>query len=315
MVPDVPGTATIPPAQAEIHRDSAADHGFDDAAVVQRLLAASAQRGAPRTGRSMPNSAPPAAPVVRRRAAARSSPAVPRPSSRSDAGRTSASDAPGRQASPALTGVPSSWTGLGELLSGAGERPPEDALTLAAVTSGARENGGRAQVDLSGIWALPAGMAAARSTTVLRALDSKGRLQLPVDAGTATKLPAERDGALVTVYLPGSTAQPRPGFATVALPLDARGRLTVTTGVRADAGIPDGADVLAVVDPDRRTITLTAASRLTEGITALLDGLRRPAAAASDNTARPLDDAVGPAVTGADTGPATVSGGRLRIVG
>jgi hypothetical protein len=100
--------------------------------------------------------------------------------------------------------VPSSWTGLGPLLGGAGERAPTDALTLAAVATGAGPADGRAQVELSGIWAQSADMAAARSTTLMRTLDAKGRLQLPVDAGAATRLPAERDGALVSVYLPGS---------------------------------------------------------------------------------------------------------------
>lgn len=41
---------------------------------------------------------------------------------------------------------------------------------------------------------------------------------------------------LVTVYLPGSTERPRPDSATAALPLDARGRLTVSAGVRREAG-------------------------------------------------------------------------------
>ncbi|MGY1883957.1 hypothetical protein ACI799_01470 [Blastococcus sp. SYSU DS0753] len=183
--------------------------------------------------------------------------------------------------------MPSSRTGLSALLRGAGERAPDDALNLAAVASGAGLAESRLQVDLFGIWAQSADMAAARSTTLMRSLDAKGRLQLPVDAGAATKLPAERDGAPVTVYLPGSSERPRPNHATAALPLDARGRLTMTAGVRRQAGIPDGADVLAVVDPDRRTVTLTAASRLSAGVTALLDGLRRPAADAPTATPTP----------------------------
>ncbi|MCW2621107.1 MAG: hypothetical protein JWL64_709, partial [Frankiales bacterium] len=180
---------------------------------------------------------------------------------------------------------------------------------------GAGSADGRPQVDLSGIWAQSADMAAARSTTLMRTLDDKGRLQLPVDSDAATRLPAERDGALVTVYLPGSTEQPRPNYATNALPLDARGRLTVTAGVRREAGIPNGADVIAVVDPDRRTVTLTAASRLDAGVAGLLDGLRRPAATFHGDTARPENDAVIPQPTAADTGLTTGSGGRLRIVG
>jgi hypothetical protein len=211
--------------------------------------------------------------------------------------------------------VPSSWTGLSALLSGAGERAPTDALTLAAVTSGTGRADGRPQVDLSGIWAQPADMATARSTSMTRTLDAKGRLQLPVEADAATRLPAERDGALVTVYLPGSTEQPRPNYATNALPLDARGRLTVTAGVRREAGIPDGADILAVVDPSRRTVTLTAASRLDTGVASLLDGLRRPAATASGETGGPRDDAVIRPGSGADAAISTVPGGRLRSVG
>jgi hypothetical protein len=217
--------------------------------------------------------------------------------------------------------VPASWTGLGALLAGAGERAPADALTLAAVAAGTAGTDTHRQVDLSGIWALPADMAAARSTSVVRALDGKGRLQLPIDADAATKLPAERDGALVTVFLPDSPDQPRPNYAITALPLDARGRLTVTAGVRRQAGIPDGADVLAVVDPDRRTVTLTAASRLTAGIAELLDALRRPvprpAAGGNSRPAEALDDRPVPpaaASTDAASESAATSGERLHIV-
>jgi bifunctional DNA-binding transcriptional regulator/antitoxin component of YhaV-PrlF toxin-antitoxin module len=136
-------------------------------------------------------------------------------------------------------------------------------------------------VDLAGMWALPADPAAPRSHELIRALDDKGRLMLPSAVAEAATVPAERDGALVTVFLPGSTGRPRPGFTAAALPLDARGRLTLTVGVRREAGIPDGADVLAVLDTDRGVVTVTAASRLSAGIADLLDGLRRPAAAAS----------------------------------
>ncbi len=117
--------------------------------------------------------------------------------------------------------MPSSRTGLGPLLERVGERAPADALTLAAAT-GAGSADGRPQVDLSGIWAQSADMAAARSTTLMRTSDDEGQLQLPVDSDAATRLPAERDGAPVTVYLPGSSEQPRPNHATNALPLDAR---------------------------------------------------------------------------------------------
>jgi hypothetical protein len=191
----------------------------------------------------MPNPAPPANPAARRRTADSST----LPAARRAAGGAAAAcvpaPVPSPQASPTLTDVPSSWTGLGPLLAGAGERAPADALTLTAVASGTSRPDGPPAVDLSGIWALPAGMATARANGVIRALDDNGRMQLPIDADAATRLPAERDGALVTVFLPGSLERPRPNSTSAASPLDARGRLTVTAGVRREAGIPDGADV------------------------------------------------------------------------
>jgi hypothetical protein len=134
----------------------------------------------------------------------------------------SAVAAPPSTSSPdgALTGVPASWAGFGALLAGAGERAPADALRLAAVTAGTAD-----RVDLSGMWALPADPAAPRSHELIRAPDDRGRLMLPITVTEATTVPTERDGALVTVFLPGSTDRPRPGFAAAALPLDARGRL------------------------------------------------------------------------------------------
>jgi hypothetical protein len=176
-------------------------------------------------------------------------------------------------------------------------------------------------MDLSGIWALPADMAAAHGNSVTRTLDATGRMQLPIDADAAIKLPAQRNGALVTVFLPGSPERPRPNFATAALPLDARGRLTVTAGVRREARLPDGADVLAVVDPDRRTVTLTAASRLTAGNrraarpvagSTALSGAADPAGAPATHTVPP--DATSADAASAD-GAETSSAGRLRIVG
>ncbi|MGY1669098.1 hypothetical protein [Geodermatophilus sp. SYSU D00710] len=280
----------------------------------------------------MPNAAPPRHPAARCRTAESPAAAAPRPTTRpggGDAATTapaSSSPTPSPTSSSAtLTGVPASWTGLSALLTGAGERAPADALTLASLASGAGGTGTRGRVDLSGIWALPADMADARSHSLLRTLDDKGRLQLPVDAEAASKLPAERDGALVTVFLPGSPDTPRPNFAIAALPLDGRGRLTVTAGVRRQAGIPDAADVFAVVDPDRRTVTLTAASRLTAGIAGLLGALRRPAP--GPDASAPAEHGAAPVPTGTDD-PATaltaastaepaagLSGGRLRIVG
>jgi hypothetical protein len=268
----------------------------------------------------VPNPAPPRHPAVRRRVAdtpraADTAPAVPPVGDRAAPLAEAAA-----QPSAPLVGVPASWTGLGALLAGAGERSPADALTLATVAAGTARGNTGPQVDLSGIWALPADMAAARSHTVMRTLDGKGRLQLPVDADAAVRLPAERDGALVTVFLPGSPDRPRPNFTTTALPLDARGRLTVTAGVRRQAGIPEGADMLAVVDPDRRTVTLTAASRLAIGIADLLEALRRPVptpAAHGDSDAVEATAEGTTVATGADmpgAGCGEHSAGRLHIV-
>jgi hypothetical protein len=122
------------------------------------------------------------------------------------------------------------------LLAGAGERAPADALRLGAVAAGTAGAAGR--VDLAGMWALPADPAAPRSHELIRALDGKGRLMRPIAVAEAASVPAEQDGALVTVFLPGSTGRPRRGFAAAALPLDARGRLTLTAGVRREAGHP-----------------------------------------------------------------------------
>ncbi|MGY1738382.1 hypothetical protein [Geodermatophilus sp. SYSU D00684] len=180
-------------------------------------------------------------------------------------------------ATPAPAGLPASFAGIGALLTGVGERVPTDALTLAAVASTGQTG---AAVDVSGIWAMDAAMAPARSNTVLRALDGKGRLMLPLEVATATRVPAERDGAVITVFLPGATDGPRPNFTAAPLPLDARGRLTLTAAVRQAVGIPDGADVYARIDPERRTVVLTAASRLTAALADAFDGLRSPSPAA-----------------------------------
>lgn len=255
----------------------------------------------------MPNAAPPKPAVTRRRAAA-----PPRPTSAS-----SAPTAPRRTSSPpaapAPAGLPASFAGIGTLLTGVGERVPTDALALAAVTS---TTGTAAGVDVSGIWTLPAAMASARSNTVLRALDGKGRLMLPLEAVTATRVPAERDGAVITVFMPGAAEGPRPNFAAAPLPLDARGRLTLTAAVRQAAGIPDGADVYARIDCERRTVVLTAASRLTAALTDALDGLRAPSPAAGRSDSAPADGVPGEPLlaTGA---PADEAGTdrRLRSVG
>jgi hypothetical protein len=101
-VPDDPGTATIPPAPAARRPDPPAGH-VSDAEVVQRLLAASAQAGSPRTRRSMPNPAPPTAVAcIRPPPASTTEP----DSSSSPAAFVTASDSPMRSDSSTASPVP-----------------------------------------------------------------------------------------------------------------------------------------------------------------------------------------------------------------
>jgi hypothetical protein len=173
--------ATIPPATSPT--------GESDAAALRRLLAATAQPGPFGTGARMPNAAPPLHAAARRRAAA--APSVSPACSRTVRPLT-ATAAPAPQAGTALTGVPASCDGFGALLAGAGERSAAEALTLATVVSDGSGTGAR--TDLSGIWARPAAAAAARSSEVIRALDGKGRLMLPITAAEATGCPPSGTG-------------------------------------------------------------------------------------------------------------------------
>ncbi|MGY1603958.1 hypothetical protein [Geodermatophilus sp. SYSU D00815] len=125
---------------------------------------------------------------------------------------------------------------VGPLLAAVGERAPADALRLAAVTSG--DAGTGPAVDLSGMWARPAGPAAPRSNALIRTLDAKDRLMLPLTLAATAPPPAERDGAVLTVFPPGSAGRPRTGCAVAALPLDARSRLTSAAGSGVKSASP-----------------------------------------------------------------------------
>lgn len=258
------GAAATVPAPPE----SATRLADSDAAALRRVLAATAQPGVSRTGRLMPNAAPPPPRTARRRAAAATKPATGEPP-RPRGSRSSVAAAP--------VGVPTSWAGFGALLAAAGERAPQDALALANIIAAAEDR--PARVDLSGMWATPADLAPVRSRSVLRALDEKGRLQLPVTVEAKCEIPVERDGAVVTVFLPGSPDAPRPNYAAAPLPLYPGGRLTLTAGIRRQAGIGHRADVIALFDEQRLTVTLTAASRLDAALTTAVDALRRAPAA------------------------------------
>ncbi|WP_091241376.1 hypothetical protein [Klenkia soli] len=213
--------------------------------------------------------------------------------------------------------MPASWAGLGALLGGASERLPGDALTITTAATTATETG-RPGVDFSGMWALPAAQAPLRSQVLIRALDSKGRLQLPVEPDQAGRLPVERDGAVVTVFLPGSTGSPRHGFSAAPQPMDARGRLTLTAALRREVGIGDGADVLAQLDLEARTVTVVAAGHMDSPIKAAIAGLRRTTHAATGATdltdAAPRSEASTDETTAA-TASARTPSPRLHIVG
>jgi hypothetical protein len=186
------------------------------------------------------------------RTAAPPPPAIPR-----HRATTTPRSASAPTATSSTPSVPPSWAGLHALLTEGKERVPNEALTLSASIAARGDESTR--VDLTGMWALPATQAPVRSRTALRALDKAGRLCLPITADAATQLPAERDGDVITVFLPGASAGLRPGFTAAAQTLDARGRLTLRAALRREAGIPDGADVVAYRDPEQHTITITSA--------------------------------------------------------
>jgi hypothetical protein len=82
------------------------------------------------------------------------------------------------------------------------------------------------RADLAALWSVPQAPGRRDGHVVLRRLDGKGRLMLPLTLPhqTRTAAPAGRAGAVLTVYLPGSPAEPAASRVVAALPLDARGR-------------------------------------------------------------------------------------------
>jgi hypothetical protein len=74
--------------------------------------------------------------------------------------------------------------------------------------------------DLAALWSVPQAPGRRDGHVVLRRLDGKGRRMLPLTLThqTKTTAPAERAGAVLTVYLPGSTAEPAASRAVAPLP-------------------------------------------------------------------------------------------------
>ena len=81
---------------------------------------------------------------------------------------------------------------------------------------------------------------------------------LPVALSETGKVsvPADRAGAVLTVYLPGSAQRPHAARVVAALALDDRGRLSVTAAARAELGWESGTDLMISHDPDRCTLDI-----------------------------------------------------------
>lgn len=85
------------------------------------------------------------------------------------------------------------------------------------------------------------------------------------------QLPAERDGGVLVVFLPGGSAAPRPGYDTAPLRVDARRRLLLGPALRTQLGLAANATVIARTDTERGVLELMPASRLEPQLDGLFD--------------------------------------------
>jgi hypothetical protein len=142
----------------------------------------------------MPNAAPPL-----RSGRSHSAPAHgSTPGARPDRLRSLAS--PAAAAAPFTAGLPSSWHVATELLATtAATRAPVNTRLLEAAAAPVRT------ADVAALWSVPQAPGRRDGHVVLRRLDGKGRRMLPLALThqTRTAAPAERAGAVLTVYLPG----------------------------------------------------------------------------------------------------------------
>lgn len=229
-----------------------------DGASASSTVAGTAQVPEGRTSSLMPNAVRPTRPhPARAGAAVGSSPAAADPASTTGS-------------------LPSAWGAAGQLLldqrAALGNRSPINVALLES-TAGA---GTTASADLSAIWTLPERPGRPAARIAIRRLDPKGRLMLPVTLSEKIKVdvPAECDGPVLTLFLPGSHTRPALARVVAPLPLDSRGRLTVARATRTRTGWTGGTDILIAFNAQQNTVTLSAASVLEDSVLAALDALR-----------------------------------------
>jgi hypothetical protein len=302
--PKEAGTSTVPAPPADATIPAAASR-FEAATAL--LDAATAPTGVARTDRSMPHTSPPA----RRPSSSPARPPTGTPGTRPDGVPLDVTaDAPGstHRAVPAARGLPSSWAGAADLLAGAATTLGNRAPLNTALLETAADSAGAAP-DLSAVWSVPQPHGRPDARLAQRRLDSAGRLKLPLTLSTAgkVKVSAQRHGPVLTVYLPGSTAQPAAGRLVAPLPMDDRGRLTVTDAVRTELGWEPGTDLLILFDPDQALLAVSAASVLEDSIAAAFESLRATPAASGSNPGSAKDAAR----TGGTATPETAGAGRV----
>ena len=253
-----PGLPRIRPSQTRAAPPSARE------SILALLAAATALPARSDTDGGMSNAAPPPSrrPDGRRSGAPAAPPPVVTPT-------------PHRQSpTPSPAGVPSSWGGAAALLARTTAVRPGGAAPINAALL--RATGpSSVQVDLSGMWAAPADPTAPANPLELRRLDDKHRLMLPITTSGPVRLAAQRDHAVLTVFLPDAPGAPAPGRSVAPLALAARGRLTLGQNVCAELGLSSGSSVVVVLDPDRRTLSICAASRMQDAVLAGLDAARQ----------------------------------------
>lgn len=191
----------------------------------------------------------------------------------------SAARAPVTAATAAATAsagtLPSGWGAAAPLLleqsAALGTRAPINVNLLNSATGAATAN-----VALSAIWTLPAQPGRSAARIAIRRLDPKGRLMLPMQLTEEVKidLPAECDGPVLTLFLPGAKDRLAIERCVAPLSLDSRGRLSVGQATRTQIGWDAGSDILIAFDADAHTLTLTAASAVESAVLSAMDALR-----------------------------------------
>jgi hypothetical protein len=75
--------------------------------------------------------------------------------------------------------------------------------------------------------------------------DKGGRISLPLCNYVKLDVAAERDGAVLRIFLPDATQGPRVGSATPPLRVDNKGRLLIGLALRHQLGMPDRAHIIS----------------------------------------------------------------------